>query len=87
MSKATHTPGPWTVSEDQAPNMGACIDAVNGVLIAEASGDNEENQAANARIISAAPDLLAALESLTHPRADDSDIDMAREAIAKARGQ
>ena len=42
---------------------------------------------ANARLISSAPDLLAALERLTHPMADDEDLDYAREVIAKAKGQ
>lgn len=41
---------------------------------------------ANARLIAAAPDLLAALERLTHPMADDEDLDYAREIIAKAKG-
>ena len=42
---------------------------------------------ANARLISAAPDLLAALERLAHPMADDDDLDYARAIIAKAKGQ
>ena len=42
---------------------------------------------ANARLIAAAPDLLAALERLAHPMADDEDLDYAREVIAKAKGQ
>lgn len=42
---------------------------------------------ANARLISAAPDLLRALERLVHPMADDDDLDYAREVIAKAKGQ
>jgi len=42
---------------------------------------------ANARLIASAPDLLAALERLTHPMADDEDLDYAREVIAKAKGQ
>ena len=41
---------------------------------------------ANARLIAAAPDLLAALERLAHPMADDEDLDYAREVIAKAKG-
>ena len=31
-------------------------------------------------------DLLAALERLTHPMADDDDLDYARQVIAKAKG-
>jgi hypothetical protein len=41
---------------------------------------------ANARLISLAPQMLLALERLTHPMADDDDLDYAREIIAKARG-
>ena len=41
----------------------------------------------DARLISSAPDLLAALERLAHPMADDEDLDYAREVIAKAKGQ
>jgi hypothetical protein len=42
---------------------------------------------ANARLIASAPDLLAALERLAHPMADDEDLDYAREIIKKAKGQ
>lgn len=41
---------------------------------------------ANAHLIASAPDLLRALERLTHPMADDDDLDYAREIIAKAKG-
>jgi hypothetical protein len=40
----------------------------------------------DARLIASAPDLLAALERLAHPMADDEDLDYAREVIAKAKG-
>jgi hypothetical protein len=42
---------------------------------------------ANARLISLAPQMLLALERLTHPMADDDDLDYARGIIAKAKGQ
>ena len=41
---------------------------------------------ANAHLIASAPDLLAALERLAHPMADDEDLDYARAIIAKAKG-
>lgn len=41
---------------------------------------------ANAHLIASAPDLLAALERLAHPMADDEDLDYARSIIAKAKG-
>ena len=40
----------------------------------------------DARLIACAPQMLLALERLTHPMADDDDLDYAREVIAKARG-
>ena len=42
---------------------------------------------AAAHLIASAPDLLAALERLAHPMADDDDLDHARAIIAKAKGQ
>lgn len=42
---------------------------------------------ANARLITAAPDLLLALERLVHPMADDEDLSFARDCIANARGK
>jgi hypothetical protein len=61
------------------------IEAANGHIIATVI----ENTCAkpNAILIAAAPDLLAALERLAHPMADDDDLDYAREVIAKAKGQ
>lgn len=49
---------------------------------------NEEvESSANAdRLIAAAPDLLDALQRLTHPMADDTDVEYALAAIAKATG-
>lgn len=41
---------------------------------------------ANARLIAAAPDLLTALQRLVHPMADDTDVEHARDVIARATG-
>jgi hypothetical protein len=67
-----HTPGPWIVEphsdEDELLYVAAGLTRANGIItatwIAECdlqSGDLEEN-AANARLIAAAPELLAALK-------------------------
>jgi hypothetical protein len=40
----------------------------------------------DAHLIASAPDLLAALERLAHPMADDEDLDYARTIIARAKG-
>jgi hypothetical protein len=94
MDDVKHTPGPWKVYT--AKNGGKII----GIGDAEGGGVTDPNfalwragkeQQANARLIAAAPDLLAALEgmmalldagSLYEPQAY-----AARAAIAKARGQ
>lgn len=92
--KTTHTPGPWKVSSLAPLNI--CKD--NGTLIADCcnawqSFDGERE--ANARLIAAAPDLLAALETLANIAAvfpnelheKHQDIIDARAAIAKAKGE
>jgi hypothetical protein len=62
----THTPGPWyPVTLDASPDHAWAIDS-ELVEIARLSEwpDNQTEAEANARLIAAAPDLLAALESL-----------------------
>ena len=78
---STHTPGPWHY---ETGDDGAVI--YTGFTIAKIPIDGSDWQS-NARLIAAAPDLLAALERLAHPMADDDDLDYAREVIAKAKGQ
>jgi len=41
----------------------------------------------NARLIAAAPEMLLALRRLVHPMADDTDLDNARDVIARALGE
>jgi hypothetical protein len=87
MSK--HTPGPWT-----AGIHGLTVDAVHPVRndatgttpVAFISGYFGEAQEANARLIAAAPELLAALEAvMTHAEAENADFSRAYAAIAKAK--
>ena len=75
------TPGPWHLGYNKHD---ASIH--NGVTIANVC-DDATHWKSNARLIASAPDLLSALERLTHPMADDDDLDYAREIIAKAKGQ
>ena len=49
-------------------------------------GWDEAEDEANARLIAAAPELLAALQSLTHPMASDDDLQNAIAVIAKVKG-
>lgn len=93
--KTNHTPGPWTVN-------GKTVKSVDhGHHYTVARVDNPkftpEANAANARLIAAAPDLLAALRALTAvvesyeygrpwPGRPHAQMDEARAAIARATG-
>lgn len=95
--QATHTPGPWTVVRNGDSN--ALIrysDGENASYIAQCNDlqlcPEHGTVEANARLIAAAPDLLAALEELLADKylADPINADRmanARAAIAKAKGQ
>ena len=96
MENAKHTPGPWDTGED-----GWIVESAKGWAVSHAvvfrGKHGEGEDFANARLIAAAPDLLAALEELTRTAAslvdyhDDPEteaaIDVARAAIAKAKGE
>ena len=85
----SHTPGPWIAIPTTAISRNA-----NTVRMDVVTTSGEWNPAfvagdilpADARLIASAPDLLAALERLAHPMADDEDLDYARAIIAKAKG-
>jgi hypothetical protein len=79
MSK--HTPGPWEVEDDTDEVIVSRDPEANGFqIVAKTYGPDD---AANARLIAAAPDLLAALK---HVRDIYADIEIVRDAIAKAEG-
>lgn len=80
----THTPGPWRTTglNVRAGDALICY-ATNHWSNIELP---EAEKLANARLIASAPELLAALERLVHPMADDEDLDYAREIIEKAKG-
>lgn len=96
-----HTPGPWSVYRNNVKEKyGACHDNIfikkGNDIICELFSEND----ANARLIAAAPDLLAVLEhiaghaDMARTCANDAGriksleniINSARAAIAKARG-
>lgn len=102
MTKAKNTPGPWIVKQTSSGNPfvyeGATGKTVAGVALVKKDCDREESEA-NARLIAAAPELLAALERTADvleyynenkgPTRDSALCDLfaiARAAIAKARG-
>ena len=80
-----HTPGPWHVGMRPGPIIYGPI----GEQVADLRGLTleKDESIANTHLIASAPDLLAALERLAHPMADDEDLDYAREVIRKAKGQ
>ena len=51
-TETKHTPGPWNVEK-------YCVWAGDKYVAATQTGIDEEEQAANARLIAAAPDMLA----------------------------
>ena len=85
MTNTQHTPGPWAIEPDALGESSIVTD--NGGTIADVYGRNP----ANARLIAAAPDLLAALQAVADYWAGGdvpADIDAAmRAAIAKATGK
>lgn len=95
-----HTEGPWAVSPEN-PKIIKPADQfgmASNVIIGSAAGHpnsgffpTDEEAVANARLIAAAPELLAALEGLLAVSVDTTSEELlammaAREAIAKARG-
>ena len=104
MSQAKHTPGPWRLpTKEEARRWWApvlILDAEGGSLANAQPGFpcDEETIRANAQLIAAAPDLLAALETgvelfeldeeANRPGTDAFTwLHQARAAIAKARGE
>jgi hypothetical protein len=99
----THSPGPWTIDGDrgaivaQTPSDNEYHD-VCSLWIDDPTEDEIERQIANATLIAAAPELLAALERMVRSAETDFDplseyadatrdeITQARTAIAKAKG-
>ncbi len=95
-----YTPGPWIVDEDMRQNMewnrhiygsdGMCV-----CFMSHSDGKNPSRDAANANLIAAAPDLLAALEFLVEREWQDDEgepklteaREKAKAAIKKARGE
>lgn len=97
-----HTPGPWACNKSRHPHDGEFDYAIGagGKVIAEAFGrvaegpDGLRPAYANACLISAAPDLLAALKAIAPEGWLDDDtmdhmpgVKEARAAIAKAEGR
>jgi hypothetical protein len=102
MTMRTHTPGPWNMKKTDRPGMEPRYDVLHGIhyvadpMTSSAYRDGAETLA-NAHLIAAAPDLLAALEHLlsvyvecvepTCPFGEAATAEQAaRAALAKAKG-
>lgn len=98
--RAQHTPGPWKFGFESVDPEWAIVTHGQGLVVANVNSDMR--QEANARLISAAPELLEALVTLvqevtvlemfgeTGSTASKTNVDdavrKARFAIAKAKG-
>lgn len=93
MRELSHTPGPWHCEPDQhfgpgfvitAPGMGNRCPVVR---MSSPLGEHDETLKADARLIAAAPEMLAALRGITSNAAlDEVQLAPVRSAIAKAIG-
>lgn len=79
-----HTPGPWTLNPAKS-NRVDLIDNHKGEAVGEIVFVDVRNPA-DARLIAMAPAMLQALQRITHPAADDDDLEHALEVIAQATG-
>jgi hypothetical protein len=88
MKTHTHTQGPWhPVTLGASPDHAWAIDSeLHEVARLPEWPDNQAEAEANARLIAAAPEMLEALQSLTHPMASDEDLSHALAVIAKVKG-
>ena len=99
--RAAHTPGPW-IRGDRLLDVCAGASVVATVACASSHPATEEQAHANARLIAAAPDLLAALEGIINlhgkacnglPFSENETQEwtnahyVARAAIRKAKGE
>lgn len=96
MTAAAYTPGPWKPRRHIATSCHD-IDAADGLPVAFTSGYriDEATEAANARVLAAAPDMLDLLREIEVPAVDVGGGDLRvnydlmgriRAAIAKATG-
>lgn len=87
----THTPGPWFYSRNGNPiYITGNWDKVAGTYadVAEIAQQEQSEAQANARLIAAAPDMLAALKAILDETGGmGGPFTAARAAIAKATGE
>lgn len=91
--QSSHTPGPWAIQSTH-PGNGRIAIGVPGIVdsLCELRSIRCHDNIANARLIAAAPDLLAALKAIDADYAEREYMEdyppraIARAAIAKAEG-
>lgn len=96
-----HTPGPWTIADDNGTDIGIIArkrgrggQMVAMVTVDEDVPQDDDERLANARLIAAAPDLLSACKRAVHLYDHDDATSVLewvnspefRAAIAKAEG-
>lgn len=90
--QSNHTPGPWTLGDENDPLV---FSPVAGAYVAQVlaydGGSLRSNYAADAALIAAAPELLAALQLLVRGDGQPDEcaraMRAARAAIARATGE
>ena len=84
-----HTPGPWYPTAHSSGRYSVVCAHAYDIATIDDRGNGAGVNAANARLIAAAPDLLAALRGLLpmwESGINEPWVTAAREAIAKAEG-
>jgi hypothetical protein len=85
MKTHTHTQGPWYITDEGSQIVVQTFsDHPTGTLARIYRADKLAHS--DARLIAAAPEMLEALQSLTHPMASDEDLQNALAVIAKVKG-
>ena len=83
---SSHTPGPLRAVLETAHTSAEITDEKGRLIASFAVRPYRKRTNADARLFAASHLLLSALERLTHPAADDSDLANALDVIALARG-
>ena len=88
----SHTIGPWRVMQATSQERDAMriiysADLQRVAVIPDVEFAARREAIADARLISAAPDMLKALQRITHPMADDDDVAFALDLIRRVTGE
>lgn len=81
-----HTPGPWSRNIRANGKYPTVFSGRNNHIAVVSQQTEGEETEANITLISLAPEMLTALQRLTHPNADDTDVDFALDIIKRATG-